>query len=115
MTNSTQAALSITAILCVLMPLAYKYLPLKSFPMVGATAVGSILISVIAMIISGTLPLSNLGSVDLPQLATWAGIAYGGSQAVYALLIQSEKTASAVTEPTLPAYGTVKLTPTVGA
>ena len=97
-TGSSQAtAIAIASIVALILPFVYKYVPAVGHYMVALTLVVSLLVAVGAELLTGELVLSQLQSVDGTTLfALFLGV-YGLSQAVYAALTQSPKTATAVT------------------
>ncbi len=95
--GSQSTAIAIAAVVGVLLPLGLKYIPAAGHYMVGISLGASLVVAVIAEIVSGEIVLSNLQATDAQTLLALFLSVWGLSQIVYATLTQSPKTAAAVT------------------
>ena len=94
---SQSSALAIAGVIGVILPFILKLVPAAGHYMIAITLVASLLVAVLAELVSGELVLSSLQKTDPVALFTLFMSVWGLSQVVYAILIQSPKTAGAVT------------------
>ena len=95
--GSQSTAIAIAAVAGLILPLVLKYVPAAGHYMVAITLVASLVVAVLAELISGELVLSDLQKADPTTLFAMFLSVYGLSQVVYSALTQSPKTAGAVT------------------
>jgi hypothetical protein len=95
--GSQSTAIALAAVAGLILPFVLKYVPAVGHYMVAITLIVSLVVAVLAMLISGELVLSKLQSTDAATLFALFLSVYALSQVVYAALTQSPKTASAVT------------------
>src|SRR5467141_1080375 len=89
---STSSALAIAGVVGVLLPLVLKFVPAAGHYMIAITLIVSLLVAVIAEVVTGELVLSDLSKTDYAALFTIFMSVWGLSQVVYATLAQSPKT-----------------------
>lgn len=98
-TGTSQAnAIAMITIAGLGLPFLFKLVPSAGHWMVAITVVVSLLASIGAEVLSGELVLSALPKADVPTLLASFLSVYGLTQFLYALLTQSPKTTSAVSE-----------------
>jgi hypothetical protein len=93
---SQTTALGIAGVVGVLLPFILKYVPASGGWMVGITLAISLLVAVVAEIVTGEIVLSDLQHTDAGHLFAVFMSVWGLSQVVYASLTQHPATANAV-------------------
>lgn len=94
---SEASALAISGVAGVILSLLAKYVPATGRYMVGITLGLSLLVAIVAEIVTGELVVTKLQSADPATLFATFMSAWGLSQLTYAWLTQSPKTVKAVT------------------
>jgi hypothetical protein len=95
--GSQSTAIAIAGVVGLLLPFGLKLVPAAGHYMVGITLGSSLLVAVVAEVVTGEIDVSNLQATNATALLAMFLSVYGLSQAVYAVLTQSPKTASVVT------------------
>jgi hypothetical protein len=94
--TSASNAVAIAGVLAVLLPFGLKIVPAAGHYMVAISMAASVVVAAIAEIASGEIVLSNLSATNGSLLLATVLSVYALSQAVYAILTQSPKTAKLV-------------------
>jgi hypothetical protein len=95
--GSQSTAIALATVAALILPFVLKYVPAVGHYMVAITLIVSLVVAVLAELISGELVLSNLQSTNATTVLAMFLSVYALSQVVYSVLAQSPKTAPAVT------------------